>query len=401
MFCDVIIHGIPELIKYFQQLKLDFYFSKPQIKHIQAFIVSMMFYGYCGKLSNVSDNALHACRTSIGRFLDSNSWNEAYLLRQMQQHVIKQIWEKSKQTRLPIYVIVDDTICEKTVPSTKAKQPIAGCGFHQSHLNHKTVYGHQFVTVMLQCGDLVLPYDTVLYEKEKDSKIQIAKRVITTLPKPVHTGYVLADSWYSCQEIFEASLKVGYHFIGAIKSNRKIFPRGFRKKGIQVGEFARSLKLHELDLVTIKGNDYYTYTYLGKINGMHKVKIVISWPAKAVFVPRAMKVFISTDFEMSGKQLLNHYTNRWPIEVFFREGNRRLGMKQCQAHSLKAVIRYQYIVMLCYIFCGLEFQEGVLGFSKQRHSYEKRIKIQQLSWFYSQTQNNADFNSLLRAFHLA
>lgn len=252
---------------------------------------------------------------------------------------------------MPIYVIADDTICEKTVPSSKAEQPISGCGFHRSHLENKTVYGHQFVTVMMRCGSLTLPYDTVLYEKNKDSKIQIAAHIIQSLPKPVGKGYVLADSWYTCHKLLEASWGRSYHYIGAMKSNRKIFPKGCSKKGIQVGEYSRPLKLRGLDLVTINGETYYTYIYLGRINGAKKVKIVISWPKYAVFVPRAMNAFVSTDICMSTKQLLNHYANRWPIEVYFREVKRQLGMKHCQVRSMKGVKRFQYIVMLGYIYC--------------------------------------------------
>ena len=48
---------------------------------------------------------------------------------------------------------------------------------------------------MLRCGDLVLPYNVVLYEKEKESKIEIAKEIIKSLPE-VSKGYILTDSWY-------------------------------------------------------------------------------------------------------------------------------------------------------------------------------------------------------------
>jgi len=400
MFCELIINAIPEMVKFFQQLDLYFYFTKPQIKHMQAFIVAMMLNSFGGKITHVSDLSLHSSRTSIGRFLDSDSWNEAYLLQTLNKHVITTIYAKAKETNLPIYAIIDDTICEKAVPSSKAKQPISGCSFHMSHLHNKMVYGHQFVTVMLRCGDLVLPYNIVLYEKEVCSKIEVARLAIISLPKPVSRGYVLTDSWYSCQTLFEAAQSVGYEFIGAVKSNRLIFPRGNRKKGVQIGTYARSLRFSDLDYVTVNGQVYYTYTYLGKINGMRKVKIVISWPKDALFLPKAMKAFISTDIKMSGRQLLHHYTKRWPIEVFFREANRRLGMKHCQVHSNKAVIRYQYILMLCYTFCGLEINGDSLGFSKTRRVYQNAIERFHISWIYQQAQNNVDLSYLYSVFKL-
>ena len=278
MFYERIINGMPEIIKFFQELKIDKQFNKPQLRHLQSFLIAILLQGYQGKVTNVSELAHNACRTSVGRFLNNSKWEDSYLFEQLQARAVKKIWAKSAESGLPIYIIIDDTICEKTVPSSKVKYPIAGCGFHQSHLLNKTVYGYQYVTVMLRCADMVLPYDTILYRKGKDSKIQIAKRVIYSLPEPVAKGYVLTDSWYSCQELFETALKSGYHYIATLKSNRKIYPKGHRRNGIQVGKFARALKVSDFDVVTINGHSYHIYTYLGKINGLPKSLFRISYP---------------------------------------------------------------------------------------------------------------------------
>ena len=401
MFCGLIITAMPELVKFFQTLKLDFYFSKPQVRHMQAFVVAMMLRGFCGKMSDVSDLALHADRTCVGRFLDSDSWNDAFLIKALNSHVINTIWDYSRKTGLPIYVIIDDTICEKTIPSSKVKQPIYGCGFHKSHLKNEIVYGHQFVSAVLRCGNVVLPLTVSLYEKGIMSKIDMAKDIISALPKPVNQGYVMTDSWYSSITLFNASQASGYHFIGALKSNRKIFPRGYRKKGIQIGAFARSLHASDFDQVTVDGQRYYMYTYLGKINGMRKVKIVITFPIGALFVPQAMKAFISTDIKMNGRQLLNHYTMRWPIETFFREANRRLGMKQCQVRSKKAIMRYQYLIIMTYTFCGLEVDGKELGFCKRRKVFQKNIQRFHIQWIVQEARNESGLQTILSAFRLA
>jgi len=400
MFCELIIKAIPELVKYTLALELNFYFSKPQVKHMQAFILAMMMRGYCGKLTNVSEQILHTDHSCISRFLDSNSWNDAFLIRTLNAYVIKKIWDYSSKTNLPIYLIIDDTICEKTMPSSKAKKPIYGGSFHKSHLKNETVYGHQFVSAMLRCGDMVLPLAVVLYEKDVKSKIEIAKDIIESLPKPPSKGYVITDSWYSCTDLFKATCASGYHFIGAIKSNRKIFPRRFKRKGIKIGLYARTLHIRDFDIVTVNGRRYYMYTYLGKINGMHKVKIVITWPISSFRNPKTMKAFITTDIKMNGWRLLNHYSNRWPIEVFFREANRRFGMKKCQVRSKKAILRYQYLVMLAYTFCGLEARGNSLRFSEQFSAFRKNIDSFKVTWIVHQAQVGLSLNDILKQFRL-
>ena len=407
MFDELIINAMPSLVKFFDLLKLPLYFTKPQVKHLQAFIVAMMLKGFCGKMTDVAELSLHAHRTCIGRFLDSDSWDEKYLEKAIKKHVVDVIWQTARQTCKPIYIIFDDTICEKAVPSSQVKGRIYGCGFYKSHLKNKMAYGQQFVGCMLRCGDLVLPYDVVLYEKAVDkntltkSKIEIACDFIKSLPIPPYGGYVVTDSWYSCQTLFDAAKAKGCHFIGALKSNRLIFPRGFRKKGIKIGAFARSLNLSDFDFVTVGGHSYHVYTYLGKINGQRKVKIVITWPKASFGNPKTMKAFISTDIEMNQKQLISHYMTRWPIEVFFREANRHLGMKQCQVRSKKAVIRYQYVLMLGYIFCGMSVCGGKIVLGKQRRELRKSIEKFKISWVFEQARNNMLLCDVFKVFNVA
>jgi hypothetical protein len=388
----------------------------------------MKIKGYIGKMITVSELALNSDRTCIGRFLDSKSWNDKYLLKMLNEHVITRIWTHSKETGLPIYLIIDDTICEKTLPSSKAKRPIAGCGFHKSHIKNEFVYGHQFVSAMLRCGDMLLPFTIALYERERkeekdkkdeknrnavndtiverdtqelfQSKIEIAETIIKSLPKPINKGYVLTDSWYSSITLFKASRAAEFHFIGAIKGNRKIFPKKYRLKGISISTLVRTLNKSDFDVVTISGHRYYAYTYLGKINGINKVKIVITYPVNALFVDFALKAFISTDIKMNCSQLLKHYAKRWPIEVFFREANRRLGMKQCQVSSKKAILRYQYLVMLTYIYCGLDVDGQAINFSKQHKKYQKDIECFKIEWIAQRTKEGFNIVDILKEFKL-
>ena len=394
MFCELMIKAMPKIVKFTQELNLAHHFSKPQIKHMQAFIIAMLMKGFCGKISHISDRTHHADRTCVGRFLDSAGWDDSLLIKSLNDYAIKSIWEHSKHIGLPIYIIIDDTICEKTKPSSKAKRPIEGAGIHKSHLKNEFVYGHQFVYAVLRCGEKVLPLSLSLYEKGVKSKIDIAKDIILSLPKPVNRGYVLTDSWYACTDLFEAAHTSGYHFVGALKSNRKIFPRSCRLKGIQIGAFARSLRVSDFDYVTVDGKRYFMYTYLGKINGLKKVKIVITYPVNALFNPRAMKAFISTDVKMNGLQLLLHYTKRWPIEVFFRETNRHFGMKHCQVRSKKAIIRYQYFIIAAYIFCGLNVIDSTLTIGDVRKSFQNDFEHFRVAWIVEQTLNGVSLETI-------
>ena len=68
--------------------------------------------------------------------------------------------------------------------------------------------------------------------------------------------------------------------------------------------------------MTVGSECYYTYLYQGKIRGGHVVQIILSWPHTAPLEEKALRCFVSHDLKMSAKQLLKHYTKRWPIEIF-------------------------------------------------------------------------------------
>ena len=50
MFDELIIKVMPEMIKFFKLIRMDFYFTKPQIRHFQAFVIAMMLRGFSVKM---------------------------------------------------------------------------------------------------------------------------------------------------------------------------------------------------------------------------------------------------------------------------------------------------------------------------------------------------------------
>jgi hypothetical protein len=401
MFESLIINGFTKIVKFITLLDLDIILTVPQLKHVVAFMNAMILKGFNGKVNDVADLTSHRHRTCIGKFLDKSPWQEQLVLKSLQQHVIKRIWNLSKTTGNPVYVIIDDTISEKTVPSSKAKKPTDKCGFHQSHLKNKTVYGHQLVTVMLRCGNIVLPYAIVLYDKAVMSKIQIATDIINALPEPACEGYVLADSWYSCKSLFDASKSRGYTYIGALKPNRVIYPKGHRSLGIKINAFANTLKVSDVSLVKAGKHEYYVYTYQGKLNDLKEATVVLSWPKNALFNEKALRAFICPYTNMDVETLLCHYVHRWPVEIFFRESKRRLGLDDYQIRSERGIKRYFILLMLTYVYCGLEVRGETLNFCKGLKIVRNEAKKSQIQWIYKQAQGGIPLQQVLQSLKIA
>ena len=111
----------------------------------------------------------------------------------------------------------------------RALHPIEDAYFHQSHLKGKQDYGHQAVAVMLSCNGIVLNYTFVMYNKSI-SKINIVENIAKELPVPPVISYFLCDCWYTSEKIINTFAAKGFHTIGALKTNRMLYPFGFKKK---------------------------------------------------------------------------------------------------------------------------------------------------------------------------
>lgn len=145
------------------------YFSEPARKHIANFITGASQKGYRGKVTDLVELGFASCHcTTFGHFLSKGSWDESYLWRAMKDLVLATVQKAAKQITSPIFAIYDDTISKKTKPSSQASHPIEATDFHFSHLECKTVWGHQLLAGLLSIGSLTLPYHFEHYEKKID-----------------------------------------------------------------------------------------------------------------------------------------------------------------------------------------------------------------------------------------
>ena len=234
------------------------YFSKPVLKHVEEFIKGSTQKGYKGTITDIVLLSLSNChRTTFGKFLSEGVWNINLAWKGIRKFVVRKIYELSP-SELPIFSIYDDTISEKTKPSSKTKSPIQGTAFHQSHLKGKQVWGHQLLTTMISCGNKILPYSIERYKKGEKSKIQMVCEIVKSLPSPKGVAYGLCDSWFTNKKIINAHFEKGYHLIGALKTNRIIYPNGI---GIQVKQFAQYIEKNDVCLVTVNNSKYWVYRY--------------------------------------------------------------------------------------------------------------------------------------------
>ena len=346
--------------------------------------------GYRGKTVDFERQS-DCHRTTIGHFLNKGKWEESIIENAVKQSVIDIIYEESKRTGKPVFCVIDDTISSKTKPSSKAKNPIEDAYFHFSHLKKKQDYGHQAIAVMLSCNGITLNYAIIMYDKSK-SKIKLVSEIASELPVPPVVSYLLCDSWYVCDKVMDSFIGKGFYTIGALKTNRIIYPSGIK---CSVSQFAETVK-GNADLfhtVTVKGHQYKVYRYEGNLNGIENAVVLISFPVEAMNNQNALRAFISTDVSLSTEEILNIYVNRWEIEVFFRDCKTKLALDRYQIRSSKGIKRFWIITSLAHFIASCEskrydFSEGI------RFLYSE-IRIEKIRYIYEFGKSGNSFSDLL------
>lgn len=388
-----------KIYKFLIKINLLYILTTPQAAHVVNFTLSclqMSFKGKITEVSNIYENKKH--RTSVGRFFTSSTWQENLVLKRLQKYIISKVTEISLLTGVHVELIIDDTISEKTKPRSKVLKPIQSAKYYRSHSKEKRVYGHQIAIAILKCGKLTLPYHMSVYDKEIESKIDIAIKIITELKWQVKIKYVLADSWYSSEKVIKAAIEAQFTYVGGLKTNRIIYPF-CKKKGIQIEEFASNLRKKFFVLVTVKGKKYYTYRYQGKINGFKNVVVVISYPKDKFGEIKALKAFIWTDVTKTTNEILRIYCNRWPIETYIRNCKSYLGLNGYQIRNKVGINRYLIVVMLSYSY--IMSRNKKYSFSKNFRRAQNNVKHNTIEYIYNLGVNNIPISTVLKEFKVA
>lgn len=233
--------------------------------------------------------------------------------------------------------------------------------------------------------------------------MQIAEELINNFkaPSKCEKIYVLTDSWYSNKDVIYTSLQQGYHFIGAIKSNRLISPKGIK---IQLSQFAEYIDPNALDVVTVKGKEYRAYTYEGPIAKIENALVVISYEVDGNSFKKPI-FLISTDIELDVRTIIEYYSKRWTVETNYKYLKVNLGFDKYKVRSLLSIERYFLIVFLAINFLEIfrvlqnKFMLKAIG---EAIEYQRYISTREfVLYIYHKAKNNVPITDVYNQLQIA
>ena len=220
----------------------------------------------------------------------------------------KLLWQESQLmvNRHTGYLILDDSVLDKPYSQKMALVKKQYSGKHRG-----LVSGIDLVTLLWTDGARMIPVDYRVYDPSRDGKskndhgqemlLQAAKRGFTPT-------YVLMDSWYTAITNFKVLDRLGWKWIGELKSDRPV--------NVQQGEY---VAVSDLD---------WTETSVRKVWLKEYGFILVS---KIVATNGDIAYLATNDMSLNQETLKTQFDYRWTIESYHRGIKQCTGIERCSA----------------------------------------------------------------------
>lgn len=255
-------------------------------------------------------------------------------------------------------LIVDDTLIHKTGRDMEL------VSYHFDHTSKRSGLGYQMLQVGYHNGFDFYPVDISFhtsqnrpndklreidrrctgwkrrmeaFEKKTDMLLKILGRCQQT---GIDARFVLFDSWFAYDSIISKIMKIGYGVICRLKRSRERYL--YQGRQFTLAQLWHEVARHKLYQV----NSWQVRA--AKIN----VTLPHSEDVTLVFVRWSKKqwhAFLCTETDMEIQEILDYYSRRWSIEVYFRDCKQLLGLGKNQSETFDALVAWTSMVMIRYL----------------------------------------------------
>jgi hypothetical protein len=385
------------MIFYTKSLKIKTFLDKaPLDAKTRQYVTGLIaaFLMHWGRMS--ASHAGQAIRTearhraNVMRFLAdcrwSRSWNECFWKAVL-------LLEEERQRPGDWLFILDQTSSSqqgKKMENTysagnRKRRPCKGRRFNKKVLHRKTI--HTFVMgLLITPGGLRLPVSKSYYTKEYCEKKKLTYRTQTELGaeliRELHVPrlarvIVLGDTAYEAKVIREACAKRNYTWIVPLNPERVLAGAKPRPKvrtlvskmsadqfvpvrlNPNKGRFVAQRRLSRCRIgPKVKSRTFYVHSETREVHSIGKAQLVFSCkeqPNKGKPIPLS-KILITNNVTLKPSQVVEMYSLRWQIELFFKELKSTLGFHHYRFREYQKVENWVQIALVAFLF--LEWTRG-------------------------------------------
>lgn len=377
------------------------------LRMVLAFVLHRGRMSCCSAAGSIASDSVH--RAQVSRFLARPRWQKNDFLQPLQTLLIQMDHAKGK-----FIFIVDATLFSQAGTKTqntfstgnrKRRKIKKGFRYNNKKVRRKHVHSFTFGLLITPSGYRIpfqIPHYTKQYcEKQGVTHLttaQAAAQMISDLPLPEDADVlVLGDTAYDAETVREACDERGYQWIFPANAERVYEgPTGARPKLRSRLKDWTGLSLKRIRLRASTGKyavyrrisrwrvgpkqktrEYFAYQEKLEVRSVGRVQLVFSTMKSDLekATPDDVKILMTNATNMSVSEVIEAYSVRWQIELFFKELKSTLGVGQYQFEKFTAVNAW--------INCGIA-TVLYLEQLRARRLQDRRLSLQRRDWWKSQ-----------------
>jgi hypothetical protein len=366
----------------------------------------------------IASRSVH--RSQLTRFLTRPRWQKHDFNTPLRMALLA--LESQKGGRF--LFIIDATLVSQSGKKTqntystgnRKRRPKKGRRYNKKKVHRKNVHSFTFGLLITPSG-FRIPFQIPHYTKEYCEKkglehqttAEAAAQMIRDLPLPPGADVVvLGDTAYEAKVVEEACAERGYTWIFPANSERVYEgPKGQRPKlrsrlkdwtdlslktirlRASTGKYADYRRLSKWRVgPRQKPRVYYAHQEKQDVRSVGRVQLVFSTmkPHLKKATPDDVKILLSNALGMSVSELIELYSLRWQIELFFKELKSTLGFDQYRFQDFQAVKAWVNVAITTVLFLEQLRAKRLRDrrLSADRRDWWKRQRLHGLSSAYRQ-----------------
>jgi len=340
--------------------------SSPQKKHCLVYLAGLIWLIKFRSIQTIAGEFGQKDTDGLHHFIRHSTKNAVKMTEASQDYVAARV--RGEKVRL----IIDDTTCGRD------GKKIEGVGWH--HSGDGLIKGICAVTAVVRAAGVTWAWDVIGYVSRKSvspevfrSKIEIALSIIICAQKKLGTSVVvLMDSWYSCEQILKSVAIADWTYIAAVKTNRTFFVDGKRTP-------VRNLAKGPRDYRTVRLSKKRIFRVAKRIVFLPKVGMVALFICKHHNVTR---FFISNNLDLTPKQMVDQYDERFEIEFFHKDIKQHLGFGELFVRSRHCAQKHWTLVAVAYnLVLLMSHKPDTRSFRRKIENLRKQIPAQRIVKF--------------------
>ncbi len=351
------------------------------IRVVVAFLLHAGRMSCLGAAGSIRCEARH--RAQISRFLGRSRWRKSNINSILQQRLLDQEADDGL-----FLFIIDATLTTQAGKKTentystgnRKRRPCKGRRYGKNKHARKNCHSFTMGLVITPSGIRIpfsKPYYTREYCKKKGlphrTTAEAAADLIRELPLPEGAHVlVLGDTAYDAEVVRDACADRGYSWIFPANAERVLAgPKGQRPKVRSLlkdwstwsrqtvrlapgqGAYAiyRRLSPHRVG-PKAKPRTFYVHQERQQVHSVGEVRLVFSTTKENLktATPDDVKILMTNDLRLSVQDVVELYSLRWQIELFFKELKSTLGFHQYQFQRFRPVEAWVELALTAFMY---------------------------------------------------